>query len=86
MRAESGLSSVSPSVPGSPPTIAVTTFTSMGAAYCLRRAPDAAMSLPGGASSWTVPGPGRHLVGPAEEFLECLRVRDNSPNTVDFMS
>jgi hypothetical protein len=44
------------------------------------------MSLPGGASSWTVPGPGRHLVGPAEEFLECLRVRDNSPNTVDFMS
>jgi site-specific recombinase XerD len=40
------------------------------------------MSLPGGAASWTVLDPGHRVVGPAEEFLEYLRVQGSSPNTV----
>jgi integrase len=38
--------------------------------------------LPGGEATWTVPGPDLAVVGPAEEFLEYLRVQGSSPNTV----
>jgi site-specific recombinase XerD len=38
--------------------------------------------LPGGGSTWTVLGPDHRVVGPAEEFLEYLRVQGTSPNTV----
>jgi site-specific recombinase XerD len=38
--------------------------------------------LPDGAVTWTVLGAGHELVGPAEEFLEYLRVQGSSPNTV----
>jgi site-specific recombinase XerD len=38
--------------------------------------------LPGGEASWTVLGRGHEVVGPAEEFLEYLRVQGSSPNTV----
>jgi site-specific recombinase XerD len=38
--------------------------------------------LPGGGSTWTVLGPDHQVVGPAEEFLEYLRVQGTSPNTV----
>ncbi len=38
--------------------------------------------LPGGERSWTVLGGDSRLVGPAEEFLEYLRVQRVSPNTV----
>jgi integrase len=38
--------------------------------------------LPGGAATWTVLGPDLGVVGPAEEFLEFLRVQGSSPNTV----
>ena len=38
--------------------------------------------LPGGAVSWTVLGADHAVVGPAEEFLEFLRVQASSPNTV----
>jgi len=38
--------------------------------------------LPGGAATWTVLGPDHGVVGPAEEFLEYLRVQGTSPNTV----
>jgi site-specific recombinase XerD len=38
--------------------------------------------LPGGAVTWTVLGADHQLVGPAEEFLEYLRVQGTSPNTV----
>ncbi|HEX8007901.1 MAG TPA: site-specific integrase, partial [Trebonia sp.] len=37
--------------------------------------------LPGEAT-WTVLGPDARVVGPAEEFLEYLRVQGSSPNTV----
>lgn len=37
---------------------------------------------PGGAATWTVLGPDHCVVGPAEEFLEYLRVQGTSPNTV----
>ena len=40
------------------------------------------MVLPGGAATWTVLGPDHGVVGPAEEFLEYLRVQGMSPNTV----
>ena len=40
------------------------------------------MVLPGGAATWTVLGPDHGVVGPAEEFLEYLRVQGTSPNTV----
>jgi hypothetical protein len=38
--------------------------------------------LPGGGSTWTVLDPEHRVVGPAEEFLEYLRVQGTSPNTV----
>ncbi len=38
--------------------------------------------LPDGAVSWTVLGADHAVAGPAEEFLEFLRVQANSPNTV----
>jgi len=38
--------------------------------------------LPGGETTWTVLGPDLAVVGPAEEFLEYLRVQGSSPNTV----
>lgn len=38
--------------------------------------------LPGGTATWTVLGPDLGVVGPAEEFLEYLRVQGSSPNTV----
>jgi integrase len=38
--------------------------------------------LPGGVATWTVLGPDLGVVGPAEEFLEFLRVQGSSPNTV----
>jgi len=38
--------------------------------------------LPGGEATWTVLGPDLSVVGPAEEFLEFLRVQGSSPNTV----
>jgi integrase len=38
--------------------------------------------LPGGDRSWTVLGGDHRPVGPAEEFLEYLRVQQTSPNTV----
>ena len=38
--------------------------------------------LPGGERSWTVLGGDHRAVGPAEEFLEYLRVQRVSPNTV----
>ncbi len=40
------------------------------------------VGLPGGAVTWTVLGPDLRVVGPAEEFLEYLRVQGTSPNTV----
>src|SRR5260370_22186041 len=38
--------------------------------------------LRGGAATWTVLGGDHRVVGPAEEFLEYLRVQGTSPNTV----
>jgi integrase len=38
--------------------------------------------LAGGEATWTVLGPDLAVVGPAEEFLEYLRVQGSSPNTV----
>ncbi len=38
--------------------------------------------LPGGEATWTVLGPDLGVAGPAEEFLEYLRVQGSSPNTV----
>lgn len=38
--------------------------------------------LPCGGSTWTVLGRDHQVVGPAEEFLEYLRVQGTSPNTV----
>src|SRR5258707_15617817 len=38
--------------------------------------------LPGGTATWTVLGGDHRVVGPAEEFLEYLRVQGTSPNTV----
>ena len=38
--------------------------------------------LPGGTATWTVLGCGHRVIGPAEEFLEYLRVQGTSPNTV----
>ena len=40
------------------------------------------MTLPGGTATWTVLGDDHQVVGPAEEFLEYLRVQGTSPNTV----
>ncbi len=40
------------------------------------------LTLAGGERSWTVLGTDHHPVGPAEEFLEYLRVQRVSPNTV----
>jgi len=40
------------------------------------------VGLPGGAATWTVLGPDHRGVGPAEEFLEYLRMQGTSPNTV----
>lgn len=40
------------------------------------------VALPGGDTTWTVLGPDLGVVGPAEEFLEYLRVQGSSPNTV----
>jgi len=40
------------------------------------------VGLPGGAVTWTVLGADHRVVGPAEEFLEYLRVQGTSPNTV----
>jgi len=40
------------------------------------------LALPGGAATWTVLGSDYRVVGPAEEFLEYLRVQGTSPNTV----
>lgn len=40
------------------------------------------MVPPGGVATWTVLGPDHGVVGPAEEFLEYLRVQGTSPNTV----
>ena len=40
------------------------------------------VALPGGAVTWTVLGCDHRVVGPAEEFLEYLRVQGSSPNTV----
>jgi len=41
------------------------------------------LTLAGGERSWTVLGTDHHPVGPAEEFLEYLRVQPASPNTVE---
>src|ERR1022692_4692023 len=38
--------------------------------------------LPGGTATWTVLGCDHRVIGPAEEFLEFLRVQGSSPNTV----
>jgi hypothetical protein len=38
--------------------------------------------LPDGARTWTVLGGDHRMVGPAEEFLEYLRARQATPNTV----
>jgi integrase len=38
--------------------------------------------LPDGEATWTALGQGLGVVGPAEEFLEFLRVQGSSPNTV----
>ncbi len=38
--------------------------------------------LPGGTATWTVLGCDHRVIGPAEEFLEYLRVQGTSPNTV----
>jgi hypothetical protein len=38
--------------------------------------------LPGGAVTWTVLDQDGRVAGPAEEFLEFLRVQASSPNTV----
>src|SRR6266516_929514 len=40
------------------------------------------VTLPGSAKTWTVLGPDHCVLGPAEEFLEYLRVQGTSPNTV----
>ena len=40
------------------------------------------LALPGGTVTWTVLGADHAVVGPAEEFLEFLRVQASSPNTV----
>jgi hypothetical protein len=40
------------------------------------------LALPGGTATWTVVGADHGVVGPAEEFLEYLRVQGTSPNTV----
>ena len=40
------------------------------------------LALPDGAVTWTVLGADHAVVGPAEEFLEFLRVQAGSPNTV----
>jgi site-specific recombinase XerD len=40
------------------------------------------LALPGGTATWTVLGADHVVVGPAEEFLEFLRVQASSPNTV----
>ena len=40
------------------------------------------VALPGGAVTWTVLDEHARVVGPAEEFLEFLRVQASSPNTV----
>lgn len=40
------------------------------------------VAVPGSAVTWTVLGRDRLVVGPAEEFLEFLRVQGTSPNTV----
>ena len=40
------------------------------------------VALAGGEATWTVLGPDLAVVGPAEEFLEYLRVQGSSPNTV----
>ena len=40
------------------------------------------VTLPGSGATWTVLGPDHGVVGPAEEFLEYLRVQGTSPNTV----
>ena len=39
--------------------------------------------LPGGAVTWTVLDEYARVAGPAEEFLEFLRVQASSPNTVN---
>ena len=44
--------------------------------------PDAACGAAGREATWTVLGPDHGVVGPAEEFLEYLRVQGSSPNTV----
>src|SRR6266516_1044246 len=40
------------------------------------------VTLPGSAKPWTVLGADHCVLGPAEEFLEYLRVQGTSPNTV----
>ena len=40
------------------------------------------LTLADGTASWTVLDPGHRVIGPAEEFLEFLRVQGTSPNTV----
>jgi Phage integrase, N-terminal SAM-like domain len=40
------------------------------------------VTLLSGSATWTVLGPDHCVVGPAEEFLEYLRVQGTSPNTV----
>src|ERR1035438_10598211 len=40
------------------------------------------MTVPGAEVTWTVLGADHAVVGPAEEFLEFLRVQGTSPNTV----
>ena len=40
------------------------------------------LALPGGERTWTVLGRDHVPVGPAEEYLEYLRVQRVSPNTV----
>jgi integrase len=40
------------------------------------------VAIPGAAATWTVLGRDHLVVGPAEEFLEFLRVQGTSPNTV----
>jgi Phage integrase, N-terminal SAM-like domain len=51
--------------------------TAVDGGYRTRR-----LTLPGGSATWTVLGPDHCVVGPAEEFLEYLRVQGTSPNTV----
>src|SRR5574340_1358819 len=64
-------------VSGVGPVRGVTTAT-VGKGSCRAQG----VTLPSGERTWTVVGVGHCVVGPAEEYLEYLRVQRMSPNTV----